>query len=97
MFTFPLIGVLLIHLLGAKVEALGEVGPVLTTSGIVQGHPASWPNGTTVVEFLGIPYAQSPVGELRFAAPRRFQTNSSVVFLADKYVRKLLNRVQRVC
>lgn len=40
---------------------------VLTSSGPVQGHSAS--NGTGVSEYLGIPYAQPPVNELRFQPP----------------------------
>jgi len=41
--------------------------PVGTTSGLVSGHPA--PNASQVSEYLGIPYAQPPVGALRFASP----------------------------
>lgn len=50
----------------------GAVDPTLvqTSSGLVKGHRAPWPENNDVVEFLGIPFAQPPVGELRFAAPR---------------------------
>ncbi|KAF6829123.1 carboxylesterase [Colletotrichum plurivorum] len=48
---------------------------VQTTNGAVTGHPA--PNASSVVEFLGIPYAQPPTGNLRFAPPQRFQGNAS--------------------
>lgn len=44
---------------------------VQTTNGAVIGHPAF--NASSVVEYLGIPYAQPPVGALRFAPPQRFQ------------------------
>jgi cholinesterase len=40
---------------------------VRTTSGLVTGHPA--PDASQVSEYLGIPYAKPPVGELRFATP----------------------------
>ena len=44
--------------------------PVNTTSGLVHGHRA--PNATQVSEYLGIPFAQPPVGQLRFAPPVRY-------------------------
>ncbi|KAI1842347.1 hypothetical protein JX266_011515 [Neoarthrinium moseri] len=40
---------------------------VNTTSGPVTGHPAS--NTTEVSEYLGIPYAKPPVGDLRWQRP----------------------------
>ena len=40
-----------------------------TMSGDVFGKAA--PNLTEVSEYLGIPYAKPPVGQLRFAAPER--------------------------
>jgi len=43
---------------------------VNTTSGAVLGHPAT--NDLEVSEYLGIPYGKAPIGELRFAAPVRF-------------------------
>ncbi|CZR69318.1 related to acetylcholinesterase precursor [Phialocephala subalpina] len=59
---------------------------VLTSSGIVQGHVASWPENTSVFEFLGIPFAQPPLGQLRFAAPQAYQQDTSSVFVADKCI-----------
>ncbi len=48
------------------------VGPVVnTTSGPVTGHAA--PKAPQVSEYLGIPYAEPPLGQLRFAAPQTFQ------------------------
>lgn len=44
--------------------------PINTTSGLVSGHAA--PNASTVSEYLGIPYAVPPLGELRFAPPVRY-------------------------
>ncbi|KAI1373874.1 putative carboxylesterase [Hypoxylon crocopeplum] len=52
------------------------VASVKTTSGTVEGQVAS---GTTgVSEYLGIPYAQPPVGKLRWAPPEPF-SGSSVI------------------
>ncbi|KAL2172748.1 hypothetical protein VTG60DRAFT_2567 [Thermothelomyces hinnuleus] len=41
---------------------------VPTSNGAVTGHIA--PGTSCVLEYLGIPYAKPPVGELRFAAPQ---------------------------
>ena len=37
-----------------------------TSLGFLRGEVVSAPNGKNIVKFLGIPYAQQPVGELRF-------------------------------
>ncbi|KAL1301925.1 hypothetical protein AAFC00_002387 [Neodothiora populina] len=50
--------------------------PVNTTSGQIVGHPA--PVATNVSEYLAIPYAQPPVGNLRFAAPQSY-TGSGII------------------
>ena len=42
---------------------------VQTESGAVVGKIETLLHGKTVYEYLGIPYAEPPVGELRFAAP----------------------------
>jgi hypothetical protein len=49
-----------------------------TSSGTLIGHESS--NKTHVTEFLGIRYAQAPVGELRFAAPRKYVALAGMVF-----------------
>ena len=43
---------------------------VKTSSGPVSGHPAT--NDSEVSEYLGIPFGQAPIGDLRFAAPVAF-------------------------
>ncbi|TIC90194.1 Cholinesterase [Colletotrichum higginsianum] len=50
--------------------------PVQTTSGLVQGHAAS--TASQVSEYLGIPYAQPPVGNLRFQPPAKFTGSSTI-------------------
>ena len=60
--------------LAAKLEeraANWTVGQtVKTSSGPVNGHPAT--NDSDVSEYLGIPFGQAPIGDLRFAAPVAF-------------------------
>lgn len=58
-------------------ESPWEVGQtVQTSSGPVQGHVAA--NATEVSEYLGIPYAQPPVGDLRFRPPVKYTGNSTI-------------------
>jgi hypothetical protein len=49
---------------------------VQTDSGPVSGHAAL--NASQVSEYLGIPFAVPPVGDLRFAAPQKYSGNSTV-------------------
>ncbi|RHZ49641.1 uncharacterized protein CDV56_102850 [Aspergillus thermomutatus] len=71
--------------LSALVEtyAFAIGGPVNTTSGPVQGQSSSL--RPEVSEYLGIPFAQPPVGNLRFAAPLAV-TRSSGIINATSYV-----------
>jgi hypothetical protein len=48
---------------------------VQTTSGLVHGHAAS---NTSVSEYLGIPYAEPPIGALRFEPPQKYTSNSTI-------------------
>ena len=51
------------------------VGQIVeTSSGAVAGHAAT--NYPEVSEYLGIPYAQPPVGDLRFAVPVKYAGSS---------------------
>lgn len=49
---------------------------VKTSSGPIAGHAA--PKAPKVSEYLGIPYAQAPIGDLRFAAPVKFAGSSLI-------------------
>lgn len=49
---------------------------VQTSSGPVSGHPAT--NDSDVSEYLGIPFGQAPVGNLRFAAPVAFNGTAAL-------------------
>lgn len=50
---------------------------VQTTSGPVRGH-AAYDVTTEVSEYLGIPYAIPPVGDLRWTAPQRYNGSSTI-------------------
>lgn len=54
--------------------AVGQT--VDTTSGPVTGHAA--PNRPDVSEYLGIPYAQPPVGNLRWQPPVEFRGTAAI-------------------
>jgi len=47
---------------------------VMTSNGPITGHIA--PNSKSVIEYLGIPYAKPPVGNLLFALPVKFTGNT---------------------
>jgi carboxylesterase type B len=49
-----------------------QVETAQTTIGDVKGHLAEWPANSGVSEYLGIPYAEPPVGNLRFTAPKPY-------------------------
>lgn len=53
---------------------IGQV--VQTSSGLVQGHAA--PKARGVSEYLGIPYAEPPVGRRRFQPPIRYSGTSKI-------------------
>lgn len=55
---------------------------IATSSGYVVGHLASNTTGA-IYEYLGIRYAQAPVGDLRFAAPQPYVAPKSTVHAAS--------------
>jgi hypothetical protein len=65
-------------------------GPVKTSSGTVIGHAAG--KRPAVSEYLGIRFAQAPVGNLRFAAPKKYINDST--FNAAAFVRFQSNELQ---
>jgi hypothetical protein len=64
---------------------------VVTTSGLIFGHPS--PNRTGVTEFLGVPYAASTGGSQRFLPPQPFASNAT--FEASKYVSRHRKSVEQ--
>jgi hypothetical protein len=63
-----------------------EAPAVNSTSGLVVGHKAEHrPNS---YEFLGIKYGQAPIGELRFASPKRYIAPGGTVFEASDWVKR---------
>ncbi|KAK3614610.1 hypothetical protein LTR56_027140 [Elasticomyces elasticus] len=54
---------------------------VETSNGLITGHAA--PNISSISEFLGVPFAQSPVGSLRFAPPQAY--NGTAPYVAASY------------
>jgi hypothetical protein len=82
MRTFIAAALLSVDLVDAQGFKIGQI--VKTTSGDITGQPSSWKPG--VSEFLGIPFAEPPVGKLRWAAPVAFKAPGKAVN-ATKYVR----------
>lgn len=61
---------------GATAQGDFTIGQTVeTSSGSVQGHAAA--ERSSVSEYLGIPYAQPPVGDLRFAPPQAVENNNN--------------------
>jgi hypothetical protein len=51
---------------------------VKTSSGTVKGRAATRPGFQQVSEYVGIPYAAAPVGDLRWLAPEPYKSNGTV-------------------
>jgi carboxylesterase type B len=68
---------LIISLAGAVSSQTWSIGKMVkTTSGSITGHAADWK--PEVSEYLGIPYAEPPVGNLRFAAPKPLKSDKHI-------------------
>jgi cholinesterase len=60
---------------------------IKTHSGLIEGHAA--PNASQVSEYLGIPFAQPPLGKLRFAPPVKYAGNTTIeaaAFVRDVFI-----------
>lgn len=58
---------------------------VTTQSGRITGHRGT--NRSSVYEYLGIPFAQPPLGDLRFASPQKYlPVSKSKPLIASTYV-----------
>lgn len=44
---------------------------VRVTQGVVRGCKEKLPNGKSFLRFSGIPYAEKPIGKLKFKAPKK--------------------------
>lgn len=63
--------------------ALSPPLTVETSNGPITGHSAS--NRSAVIEYLGIPYVQPPLGAFRFAPPEKYSGRSA--YVAANWVR----------
>ncbi|KAB0798687.1 hypothetical protein PPYR_09680 [Photinus pyralis] len=80
---------LLIPLICSAIFVLvaGDEYPVVTTPlGDIKGHLTKSYQGRTVVAFEGVPYAQPPLGKLRFKEPQPLDPWSDVLLANDTYV-----------
>src|ERR1700742_4833029 len=68
----------LASLVAAQTWSTGQV--VKTSSGSIKGHASAWKS--SVSEYLGVPFAEPPVGSLRFMAPKPYKSEK-VVNAAD--------------
>lgn len=80
--TLLLLPSMKLAVLGFASLIAAKVISVSTQNGEIVGHDV--PGSPGVMEWLGVPYAQPPVGDLRFASPRSYK--GSGVQVASKYV-----------
>jgi hypothetical protein len=58
---------------------------IVTTSGKVKGSPASRPGYSEVSQYVGIPFAEPPMGALRWMPAKKYISNKTID--ATKWVR----------
>ncbi|KAI8935860.1 hypothetical protein NX059_007377 [Plenodomus lindquistii] len=76
-------------LFGSSIAVAPPRPRIQTSSGTIVGHQAA--NRTRVTEFLGIRYAEAPVGDLRFVAPKKYEAPAGTVFDASEWVIQCLS------
>lgn len=65
---------------------------VKTTSGAVKGQAATRPGFNQVSEYVGIPFAEPPVGSLRWLKAKAFKSNGSInATVWKEYVERFIN------
>ncbi|KAL9970956.1 hypothetical protein ACROYT_G023425 [Oculina patagonica] len=67
----------------AELDESQDSPVVQTESGVVVGKIETLPHGKAVHKYLGIPYVEPPVGELRFAAPKPVKPWSGIKQATD--------------
>lgn len=87
MLRLPSVAAAVLTLVGSILATSYYPPRVQTTSGTIIGHQASVK--TDVTEFLGIRYAEAPIGNLRFAAPKTYVAPEGVVFEASQWVKTI--------
>lgn len=60
-----------LHLISPSVMAIPNPEPIVIDTGSLQGQVRKASSGKNVIEYRGIPYAQSPVGILRWSLPKQ--------------------------
>jgi carboxylesterase type B len=79
----PFLAVGLLFAIFADAQSFRVGNTVKTTTGNVIGQSSSWK--PEVSEYLGIPFAEPPIGKLRWAAPVPIKAPGKVIN-ATKYV-----------
>lgn len=75
--------VALLVAVAAAAATTTDAPEVDSDSGRIIGHRA--PNRTHTYEFLGIKYGKAPVGDLRFAAPQKYEPATGSVYNASNW------------